>query len=701
MRLEKKKITTITVLCILALLVIVALGVGLGVGLQITAYSGCVVDSQSGVGIEGVAVTDGKNVVTTDSQGNYKLAGWYKSNFVTITIPSGYWTEDYYLRPQKGKKSYDFVLEKKQADQTNHNFLHITDTEIGAGGAGPWLEEVKQVVDDTNPAFIMHTGDICYEDGLRTHLGEMNSDNMGVPVRYAIGNHDYVGYGQYGEQLFEEIYGPVWYSFDVGNIHYVVTPIGKGDHLARYTMSEVWRWLDNDLQQVSPDKKVVIFNHDVPPDETNFVLKYGLKKLNMREKNLIAWVAGHWHSNFVNNMDGVYSICTTAPGGGGIDSTVSAVRTLNIQNDMLVGTQLHYMTYEGAQESDPYDWQITLGGNGMYSTPLVHGNNILVATTDDNFSTQQVVKCVSQASGEVLWGFKPKNSIRNDMAISGNCLLFQDIEGIVYCLDATTGVLNWKKDIDLKSIRNTAESVAVKDNIVYCGDSSKVVALNVANGDVVWKNKLKIGEDAPFRMTVVGDTLFVGAHWRHVVALNANNGKTLWKSKKSGIYTTATPYFYDGKMLAASNDTIFEVDVKKGKTLREKNFEGYGFNTCSTPYVEDGVAYYSTSNKGIVAINLSDFSIKWECTVRDSLINTSPYQNTNKCVEGSVVTIGDSLYFGASDGYVYKVDKATGIKQGEYFVGASVLSRLTVVGDNIFICDFEGRLTKINKNFVS
>lgn len=80
---------------------------------------------------------------------------------------------------------------------------------------------------ETDPAFLIHTGDICYEDGLKQHIKDMNTENMGVPVRYVIGNHDYVA-GKYGEALFESIYGPVWYSFDVGNVHYVVTPFQTG-----------------------------------------------------------------------------------------------------------------------------------------------------------------------------------------------------------------------------------------------------------------------------------------------------------------------------------------------------------------------------------------------------------------------------------------------------------------------------------------
>ena len=83
-----------------------------------------------------------------------------------------------------------------------------------------------------------------------------DSKNMGVPVRYVIGNHDYVHWGEYGEALFESIYGPVMYSFDVGQIHYIVTPIVYGDVQAKYTLQDVAVFLENDLKHVSPDKKV-------------------------------------------------------------------------------------------------------------------------------------------------------------------------------------------------------------------------------------------------------------------------------------------------------------------------------------------------------------------------------------------------------------------------------------------------------------
>lgn len=133
-------------------------------------FTGKVTDD-AGNGIANVSVTDGRNVVKTDANGAFTLKGFRKSHFVTVTVPAGYQAKTYYLPIEKDRQSYDFVLtESELTGQTAHSFLQISDIEIGAGG----------------------TGDICYEDDLKRHIQDMNTDTMGCTVYYTIGNHDYV-----------------------------------------------------------------------------------------------------------------------------------------------------------------------------------------------------------------------------------------------------------------------------------------------------------------------------------------------------------------------------------------------------------------------------------------------------------------------------------------------------------------------------
>ena len=193
-----KKILAVIMLVIGVLVLAGGVAAGIYFTVKEDRYSGYVTDADTGEPIEGVSVTNGRDVVKTDENGHYVMDGWLKDRFITLSIPSGYWTEDYYIEAGDSREGYDFTLEKRDKDYTEHTFLQVADSEIGSDGVGEWIENVKAAAVETDAAFIMHTGDICYEDGLRTHLSGMNSENMPAPVRYAIGNHDYINKGGYG-----------------------------------------------------------------------------------------------------------------------------------------------------------------------------------------------------------------------------------------------------------------------------------------------------------------------------------------------------------------------------------------------------------------------------------------------------------------------------------------------------------------------
>ncbi|WP_368204815.1 metallophosphoesterase N-terminal domain-containing protein, partial [Bacteroides caccae] len=183
--------------------------------------------------LAGVMVTDGLNVVKTDKKGRFSLPGFDKTRFISITTPAGFETEQFYLSTKENRKSYDFILtESERTKAREHSFVQITDTEV-TGGMGRWVTDLQQYVKNEKPAFLIHTGDICYEPGLTMHNQIVNAQTMDCPVYYCIGNHDLVK-GSYGEELYESLYGPTWYSFDMGNVHYVVTPIDHGDHPTNY-----------------------------------------------------------------------------------------------------------------------------------------------------------------------------------------------------------------------------------------------------------------------------------------------------------------------------------------------------------------------------------------------------------------------------------------------------------------------------------
>lgn len=177
--------------------------------------------------MSGVKVSDGLNVVETAADGSFTLPGHAGERFIFITTPSGYKTYNrHYHKIEDKQASYDFGLmpyDGGLGKDGSHKYIHIADTEIfNTKNHDEWVNNVRDYAANEHAAFIIHTGDICYEKGLKEHIKLMNTENMDCPVFYCIGNHDLVK-GKYGEELFENIYGPVYYSFDAGRVHYIVT----------------------------------------------------------------------------------------------------------------------------------------------------------------------------------------------------------------------------------------------------------------------------------------------------------------------------------------------------------------------------------------------------------------------------------------------------------------------------------------------
>ncbi len=708
MQAKGKKVLKITAIVLAALIVAGGIAVGIYFGVQSERCSGYVRD-QSGAPMEGVSVTNGNQVVKTNADGYYVLDGWLKDRFVTVTIPSGYWAEDYYLEIGSEREGYDFTLEKQEEDLTEHTFLQVSDSEVGEDGVGEWIEHVKGAAQDSGAAFIMHTGDICYEAGLKSHINGMNSENMGLPVRYAIGNHDYVKWGRYAEDLFESTYGPVCYSFEVGNVHYIVTPIVHGaDYIGRYTNADVWRWVKNDLANVDEGKKVVMFNHDYcTSDEDGFVAEYGAgKKLDLKEHGLIAWIYGHWHYNLMYKTEsGVFNICTGQPQGGGIDSSVPAVRSVTIKGGELTSSQMYYYDFGGAapQESD---WTAALGGNGYFAEPIVSGDYVYAATADDGWPKQCAIVKVNASTGEVVWRYETRNSVRNSMFMTdGGKLLAQDITGTVYCLDANKAAsdkkitADWVRDTRLSAVRNTGLNVIADGDKVYCGGAQKSVCLNLSDGALVWETENDRANSSPTRMIISGELLYVGSHWDELIAYDKNTGKRVWSNDGSGIrYRTSTPFIYEGGLYVTTSASILELDPQSGEVRRSAEIGGVNFDTASVPLISGGVMYQGTADSGVVAVELKTLKKLWRFETGGALVSSTPYTKPgSKQVQGGVIELNGYICFGGMDGVVYKLDKnGNGELVGKKELGSPVLSAPASHDGSIIVLDFSGNLSKIS-----
>lgn len=245
----------------------------------------------NGAGIAGVAVTDGYSVTTTDKKGNYSLNAHSAAEFVYITLPAGYafpnnkGIPQFYqpLTQKEGTLKADFTLDKLTVDDTKHNFVVWADTQIISEKDAELLKtqsapDLKQLVAAYPKDTLFHgigCGDLVWD---HFELFEDYREAVaiaGIPFFNVIGNHDMDidgGSDDVSAKTFKKQFGPTYYSYNRGKIHYVVLDnvffIGTAKKYIGYLTEAQLRWLEQDLALVKPGTTVVVSNH-IPTDTGN------------------------------------------------------------------------------------------------------------------------------------------------------------------------------------------------------------------------------------------------------------------------------------------------------------------------------------------------------------------------------------------------------------------------------------------------
>lgn len=230
--------------------------------------------------VSGVIVSDGLNTVQTDKKGRFEMDTDEDSRFVFISTPSGYVSATlkgrtlFYKEINNSTKSYDFVIKKNAKDDTNHNLIVIADPQISERNELPELakhsDDIAEFVKsmDGDYTFGLCLGDIVgWDHSIYPEYNKVMS-KAGLEYRHVIGNHDMTNWGRSHEtsmRNYEDTFGPCWYSFNVGKIHYIVLNdnffIGRDWYYIGYLDERQLRWLENDLSYIPKGSQIVVSMH--------------------------------------------------------------------------------------------------------------------------------------------------------------------------------------------------------------------------------------------------------------------------------------------------------------------------------------------------------------------------------------------------------------------------------------------------------
>ncbi|MEO8403189.1 MAG: calcineurin-like phosphoesterase family protein [Chitinophagaceae bacterium] len=237
-----------------------------------------------GKGLKGVVVSDGYSVVVTDSNGKYEFEPHPDAAAVFVSTPAGYAfnhergiSRHYHMMSTlKGKKSVDFDLVPLGKDDTNHEFIIWADPQVKSASdvqkmMSESVPDVQKFVSAAGNEAILHgicVGDIVWDAHELYPDYDRAVEKMGIPFFQCLGNHD-MDYGKGGDETsdytFKQTYGPTYYSFNRGKLHYVVMDnvryLGKDREYDGYVSQNQLDWLKKDLALVPKESLIILCLH--------------------------------------------------------------------------------------------------------------------------------------------------------------------------------------------------------------------------------------------------------------------------------------------------------------------------------------------------------------------------------------------------------------------------------------------------------
>ena len=297
--------------------------------------------SCEGTGLAGVVVSDGVEVVKTDSKGVYQMKSKKLNGYVFVSTPSGYEPLASGLLPRfhaqlkanaATAERVDFQL-KKVEGQDNHRMLMLGDIHLAARNDdrkqfAEFVKDLNATVSATpGKVYALTLGDMTWDlYWLDNHYSfkEYLSDAAGIKgvmLYHTIGNHDHSMYymGDFDTvKDYKENIGPTYYSFNIGKVHYVVlddvectnstknSDRTDGAYVRAYdgrVVADELAWLRKDLASVPNGTPLVVTMH-IPL--YNNKGQYGLKEASTLANVLKPYPEVHLytaHTHTVYNKD--------------------------------------------------------------------------------------------------------------------------------------------------------------------------------------------------------------------------------------------------------------------------------------------------------------------------------------------------------------------------------------------------------------
>jgi outer membrane protein assembly factor BamB len=293
------------------------------------------------------------------------------------------------------------------------------------------------------------------------------------------------------------------------------------------------------------------------------------------------------------------------------------------------GKHLHHL--EPAAETMPDPWDFYL------SSPAVWNGAVYFGSSDGN------IYALDANSGTVKWKFQTGDVVHSSPAIADGTLYIGSWDTYLYALDAATGKEKWRfktgDDPDIHNHVGIQSSPAVADGVVYFGS----------------RDSFAYGVDAA-------------------------TGKQLWKFSTDGSWVNNSPAVLEGKVYFGTSIPGFlhAVDGKTGASVFKLPT---GTPVFASMAIGHGILYVGNFGGRLTAVDMKSQKPVWTFETDGARQNASSLLNADGSIKFETVFTSPNPFY---DDMVLAVHKL--------FTLGTILSSPVVVGDTVFFGSTDGNV---------
>ncbi|MBN1443078.1 MAG: PQQ-binding-like beta-propeller repeat protein [Planctomycetes bacterium] len=274
-------------------------------------------------------------------------------------------------------------------------------------------------------------------------------------------------------------------------------------------------------------------------------------------------------------------------------------------------------------------WKVEVG-DGVATPALVGGKLYVFARQGGD----EVLRCLDAETGKELWQQKQAaapvsgpasrfSGPRSSPTVADGKVVTLGVEGVLSCHDAASGKKLWRRDEFKGNLPRfaPASSPIVVDGLCIAelggSEGGGVVALDLATGEEKWK---WMGNGPAYGSSVLatlgGTRIILAPTNDNMVALDAAEGKLLWQVEYSqGRYNAATP-IVDGDTLILAGPTrgmtAEKLVMKEGKLTTEPLWRSTDDSVqFNTPVLTGGLLYGLSITNSVFCTDAKSGETAW------------------------------------------------------------------------------------------